>query len=434
MNIREWAKRALFRPAPAPGALTANRAVIWVCLAVAGVAVVLLRMGGDPLSFVWAEDGGIFLNQALNDSVYGAFVTTYAGYVHMVPRLLGELAAAPPLEWSSEMLALSGCAVTVLSAYAVWRASAGYIADPLLRAVLSLSLLFLPVFGFETLANVTYLQWIMFFAAFWLLLWRPPTRLAAAGSAVFVGLTVASAPLAVLLAPLAALRLYALRGLADRLIVAGFALGAIVQLVGIAAGHPTPFVPQSDPRWDFELLPAYLIRAVGGVAIGPDIEGAIWDVAPAALIALAAAAFVAVVAVAARPGANRPLAVLALASSLGLFLLSGYWRDATEPLMWAGEYTGSYGARYTILPALFLLTALLVRLSDAPRALRTGAVAVAAIAALTNFNAQNFGRSTVRWSDTLEAARQACQPGVQVASQVQVSLPDWRIDIPCSRL
>ena len=65
--MRAWAQAELFRRGPPAPPLTAARALTWAGLTVAGVAVVLLRTGGDPLAFLWAEDGGIFLEQALND-------------------------------------------------------------------------------------------------------------------------------------------------------------------------------------------------------------------------------------------------------------------------------------------------------------------------------------------------------------------------------
>jgi hypothetical protein len=394
------------------------------------VAVVLLRLGGDPLSFVWAEDGGIFLEGALNDSVAGAITTNYNGYLHLVPRLLAEVVAALPLAWASEALALAGSAVTVLCAFIVWHASARHLPDPLLRGLLAAMVILLPVVGFESLANVTNLQWMMLFASFWLLLWKPRSLRGALAAGAFVALTLASAPLALLLAPLAVLRVVGTRTRADLAIAAGFAAGAAVQLVAILVDDSA----QADSRWDGDLLPAYLLRVVGGLGLGRDAEVAVWEVAPTPLLVLAGLAFATLLAAAAlRDIPARPLSLLALGLSVVYFLVPGYVRDAALPLMWTEDYTGTYGARYTILPALFLLTAVLLQLQERSR-LRIAVLAVILAAALTTFYVGDAGRSTVRWSDTLEAAREACEPGTALAGEIPVSWPDWRIDIPCSRL
>jgi hypothetical protein len=398
---------------------------------VLGVAVVLLRVGGDPLEFVWAEDGGIFLRGAFNDSIPGALTETYAGYLHAVPRLLAEPAAALPLEWSSKVLALAAAAVTVLCAFIVWRASQAHLPDPLLRGFLSAMVLLSPVVGFESLANVTNLQWMMFFAAFWLLLWHPGNLSVAVAAGVFLALTLASAPLALLLAPLAALRIReALRDRCEAAIVAGFGVGAIVQLIAIFFDDSQ----QADPRWDFDLLPAYLVRVVGGLGFGQNAGSGLWEVVPGPVLAMTGLAFAAIVIAVLRPTPARGLSLLALALSAGLFLIPGYLRDAAEPLMWTDEYTGTYGARYVILPALFLLTAVLLQLQAASSRVRIPVLAVILAAALTTFYVGDPGRSTVRWTDTVEAARETCAPGQAVSDEVPVSWPDWRIYIPCSRL
>lgn len=438
-GLRRWAEAALFRAALPAGPLSVNRVLLGVGLAVAGVVVVLLRLGGDPLGFVWAEDGGVFLQQAFNAPVPDAIFTNYAGYLHVVPRLLAELAAALPIEWSSEVLALSGSVVVVLSAYAVWRASAPHLPDPLLRGMLAAMVLLLPVVGFETLANITYLQWLMVFAAFWLLLWRPPSWRAAIGASGFVALTLASAPLALLLAPIAVLRAVVLRDRADTAITVGFAGGAVIQVVAILADGSA----QPPPGWDPHVVSAYLVRVVGGVAFGQHADGVLWEHAPTLLLASAALLFVAVAAlVIARQTPARSLSLIALVLSVGLFVIADYQRDLGDVLLWPDGQSHTFGARYTILPALFLLTAVVLELQHPPRRwrdaararLRLGTVGVISVATLSTFYVGNFGRSTVGWSDVVDQAREACAGGASLAPDLLVSLPDFHIDVPCRRL
>ena len=404
------------------------------------MAVVLLRLGGDPLTHIWAEDGGIFLRGALNDTVAGALTTTYAGYSHLVPRLCAEFAALFPIEWAAAVLALEGAAVTVLCAFVVWHVSAPHLPDRRLRGLLTAMVLLLPVVGFESLANVTNLQWFMLFASFWLLLWRPASWPAALAAGAFVALTLASAPLALLLTPLAVWRVArATRDRIDMTIAAAFAVGAAIQLVAIVTDDSV----QAASRWDWDLLPAYLVRVVAGLGLGHNADTGAWQLAPLPLLVVAGFAFAAVVAASfLRDIPGRAVSLVALALSVALFLIPGYVRDAALPLMWTDDYHGTYGARYAILPALFLLAAVLIQLQTRPPGwtaaawtrLRIGVVALLAAAAVTTFYVGDPGRRTVRWSDTIEQARLECRSGVAVATEVPVSWPDWRINLPCERL
>ena len=426
--------RSLFRATPEAQPLSLERAVLGLTLGAAAVALVLLRMGGAPLTHVWAEDGGIFLEQAFGSSFLDAVTTPYAGYLHTVPRLLAEITAALPIEWSAAVLALLGSAGAVLCAFIVWKTSAAHLPDPLLRGLLSAMVILLPVFGFETLANVTYLQWLMSFATFWLVLWRPPSSRVAILAGVFVALTVLSAPLALLFAPLVLLRAAALRERFDPIVV-GFVLAAALQLLAVVLD--TDPTAQTDPGWGWDLLSAYPLRVVSGLGLGHNVNAALWEVAPIGLLIMSAGAFLGFVALAVlRPIPARRMVLVALALSAGTYLVAGYGRDLGDALMWPRDDPYTYGARYTILPALFLLTAVLVELGHVRGGsrVRRGALAVIAVAALSTFYLGDAGRSTVRWSDTVANARAACAPGIETAYELAVSWPDWRIDIPCARL
>ena len=171
---RDWLDSNLFAVSPPTVRPDRDRVALGLALALAGVLVILLRLGwSKPLDSVWAEDGAVFLAGALNDDLVGAVTTTYADYLHLVPRLLAELAALAPLEWAPELLSVLGATVVVLCAFIVWWASAAHLPDPRLRGTLAAVVVLLPVVGYESLANLAYVSWFMLFASFWLLLWRP---------------------------------------------------------------------------------------------------------------------------------------------------------------------------------------------------------------------------------------------------------------------
>jgi len=71
-------------PTPWPGA---GRAMVWflAVVSIGFILQVLARPAGWPLAFLFAEDGQVFLTQALNDGI-GSMFGTYAGYLHIAPR------------------------------------------------------------------------------------------------------------------------------------------------------------------------------------------------------------------------------------------------------------------------------------------------------------------------------------------------------------
>jgi hypothetical protein len=170
----------------------------------AGTAVGLARQpGSGALQTIWAEDGQVFLAQAVALPVDRAFSTLYAGYLHAVPRVLAELAAALPLPVADAVLSGGAALIVAALALLIYRASAGHIRSTVIRAALAGAVVLVPVGQAEVTNNAANLHWFLMFAAFWVLLWRPRHPLALATGALVVFLAGASDPLTILLAPLA---------------------------------------------------------------------------------------------------------------------------------------------------------------------------------------------------------------------------------------
>lgn len=438
---RDRMEAGLFPPAPAPVAATARTRAIAAAVAALGVIVVLLRLGlVAPLDSVWAEDGGIFLSAALNDGFASAVAANYAGYLQLVPRLLAEPAAAVAPEWSAAVMALEGACVVVLCAFVVWWTSAGHLPDPRLRALMAAMVVLLPVVGYESLANLAYLWWFMLFAAFWVLLWRPRTAGRAVAGGAFLAATVMSAPLALALTPLAALRVWTARDARDWILVGAFALGGLAQGAAILFGEPAAEAP--GPGWSLELVSAYLLRVVGGAMLGQYLDAAAWLVLGPLAVAAFAAAFAALVAWSARRGPARAISLTAIGLSVAFFMLGGYQRDLGETLMWPAGDATTTGARHTVAPALLLISVALIRLQHRPlaiseaawRRVRTAAVAAICCVAAISFYVGNDFRWTPRWSAEIDAARAECaRPGASSAF-VAVAPEPWGLEVPCGRL
>ena len=130
--------QALFPAPPAPAdtpaggsrAGTANRriraVVVYTAVLAAGVVAMLARIPGRPAwDTIYNEDLTVYLVDALARPWH--LFTVYGGYIQLMPRLLGQLAASLPLRWAAEVFALSGALSAAASAILVFHASAGVI-------------------------------------------------------------------------------------------------------------------------------------------------------------------------------------------------------------------------------------------------------------------------------------------------------------------
>jgi hypothetical protein len=90
-------------------------ALVVVAAVVIGTFAQVIRLPGDAAyNTIWAEDGSVFLNQAINQGVLHAFTIPYAGYLHLVPRVLATVAALLPLQWAAAILGVGSALVVSL--------------------------------------------------------------------------------------------------------------------------------------------------------------------------------------------------------------------------------------------------------------------------------------------------------------------------------
>jgi hypothetical protein len=454
-RLRAFLDRVLFPDAPFPPRITARRALVCAGIAVLCIAIQLTRMWSSvPLDSIWAEDGGTWLGDAMTRGVLDALTTTWNGYLQTSSRLVAEPVAQLPVAWFAPAMALCGAAIVTGCAFLVWRASAGHIGNPYLRAALAAMVVLLPVVGVESLDNVTNSIWFLLFASFWVLLWRPATfaRAAAAGGFIFV--VALSNEAIVVFAPLWLLRLIAIRDRRDTIIVTGFAIGTALQLAfswnAPAEGEGGFTFLNFSSHWDWSLLPAYAQRIVGGALGGQRINGFLWLHLGTAQEVMMGAALL-LFAGFSLFGAPRTRVVvpITIAASLGLFLASGYqrWHPFGVLFAWPHGSSSENAAHYMITPTLLLLSALFVQLDARPRLVSAGAwnkllvgtVLVLFVAALASFDVgDRTSRGSPTWSEALDAGRATCAH----ANVADVALPiaprstlgNYRARFPCSEL
>lgn len=421
---------------------SAEAALLVVSLLALGTVLTLLRQGFSiPLNTVWAEDGPIYLQGALTQGFWDAVFSPYAGYLVVVPRLIGELATLVPLDDAPAAISLLSGLFAAVSALVVWFASAGHIRNVYLRGALALATVLAPAAGQEVLVSAAYVPWYMLFASFWLLFWRPRGTSGAALGGLFLLATGLSTPGVWFFLPVAVLRTVTASDRRDLTIVGGYFLGGLVQIPVILGQE------QGSPLWSSKIWTALPQRVVDGGLLGQRLGGGAWQelgwyfLAPFVALVLAG---LLVGCLRSRP-ATRWFAGLAVLVALVMFILSVYQRTVGPNIFWSPGTSGGTASRYVLVPALLLLSACVVVVDDVVRGERgqrvaarwavAATVGVMLVAIATSFDMTESGvRGRPYWDESLRAAADKClAPGEELAG-IATSPTPFGVQIPCGEV
>jgi hypothetical protein len=423
---------------PAPAEPSARRAGLpgWglVLLQVAAVAlgalVMLARVGGRPVwESVYAEDPGIYLPWAIGHPWH--LLESYAGYLQLVPRLIGQVAALLPIRDASVAFALGGALVAAACALFTYHASAGLVSSRWLRGLLGLSVLLLPVAQLEIADTGLNSIWYLLAALFWAALWRPRSRAGVWVAAVVAFAAAASTSVAFVFAPLFVARAIVVpRRTREHAATAGWALGCVLQVLVIAASHQSRFSPH-NPR----NAVVYYLHYVLLPALGWHLSWHLRDAVGVTAATLIVGGFIAVVLVAGLATRDRRCQVFVVTAVGTGIVLTGI----TSALAWGGPgqlltVAVEHGARYSTVPIL-LLDASLIVVADTwarrgwPR--RNAVVAVTVLVAVlavgwaTDFRypVRRLSGSGSEWSLTADQWLSYCQR--KPAGTITVTFPDW---------
>jgi hypothetical protein len=217
------------RQARTPGRRLLIAAGYLVCLC-AGAALSLARyLGVPPWRTMYAEDLPVYLAYALAHPWRSLF-SSYAGYLQLGPRIIGQLVSLLPLHDAAAGFAVAGALVTSACALFIFRVSTGHVRHPLMRALLALSVLLLPVALMQIANSGVNTPWYLLMALFWAMLWRPRSAGGMAVAAI-VGFAAATSNItAVVFAVLVVARLIALPRVREHAVTAGWLAGCLVQL------------------------------------------------------------------------------------------------------------------------------------------------------------------------------------------------------------
>nr|BFE50559.1 hypothetical protein GCM10017745_39860 [Saccharothrix mutabilis subsp. capreolus] len=393
--------------------------------------LLLLPAGRSRLEHLWAEDGPMFIRDAVVHEFGRNLVTPYGGYLHTVPRLVAEAASVLPLEWVPVVFAVSAAAVRTSVALVVFAASGAYLRSFPLRFAHAALVVVLPVGNTEPLNNLTNLHWFLLYGAFWALLWRSAPRLPMAVLVVFAAL---SGALVFLLAPLALLRL----ALPRRTVPVALLVGLAVQGLAMAT---TTRLPYSDDRYEpVDVALAALLRVpLAGLTGSEQVHRLYpafghWPLA----VALLLTGLPVVAALRWGGPAARLVAVYGVVCGAVVITMS-------LSMNWVHVLSAQFpgvvmtAQRYSVLPCLFLFTAMAVGLDAASRGRSVALAAQVLLGAIVLTAAVlhvRDGAGLLRgtpWRPGLEQAREQCAAG---APEVRLDQePDgWWLFLPCTHL
>ncbi|WP_066515873.1 hypothetical protein [Curtobacterium ammoniigenes] len=395
---------------------------------------------------LWGEDGKFFLADNLQHGSLGSLFIPYQGYLHLVPRLIVDVAVhiTPIGDFARTITAITVLVVGGVGAL-VYVLSRDVIDAPAMRLALAVVPALAPLSPVEILGNAANLHSFLLYLTPWLFLARPRTWWTAAalgGVAVLVGLTEIQT---ILFVPLLALRRPSLRSLP---VTAAALVAACCQVVTSLLYPRTP--------------PAGATDSVRDVAVGYVLEPFAQSfVGNSASVGAAVARWGALVVVVPFLGALGYLAVALWRGSARHRLLIGalLWGSA---ITWSAsvlvnhivefrfaEYTAAQlralgTSRYAAVGSLFLLAALVVAtdvyLGAAERPLRLIGWA-AAVGVVVVFVVNVVPSTTTRdqgplWSPQIQNARVACAahnapPGILIQ---EAPHPPWSVVIPCAMI
>jgi len=368
-------------------------------------------------NLLWAEDGAVFISQALREGPNAIF-TAYAGYLHVVPRLAAEAALLFPLPIVPAVTTVSAALIVSILACACFVFLETRLRSVPLRFAAWLVCLALPTMGGDVANNLANLHWFLLIAAFCAVMCQATSRAVAAAQAFVVFGAATSDALALLLIPFFIVRWWIGPSRRDRAVVIAYGVGALLQIVAVVNGFlgtgPARQVASEYPSLAQVVdLYAYRVVLVGGLGItGADNAIALFGtVVPGVAISLATLLLV----LGARFDNQRRLAIIVFAGSSVIFAALTYslqwYAIALTPVS-----DVLVGLRYAVVPTSLLLIALLlaadacltrVRRSRAALALGSVILLVVIVPVMVDYR-ETIGRGSPSWRDALAYGESQC--------------------------
>lgn len=426
--------------APARRSRPGRDVLVSVAVAVLAAAAAWSRLDATTRGTLWAEDGRVFVLDAWGEVWWRVLLEPYGGYLHLVPRVLAELAVTvvPTEDVAVAVTALS-CAVAGAVAGVVHACAASVTPSRGGRLALAALTVVVPAAGVEVLGNLANLHWFFLWATPWLLLHRPRTRTGAAALGL-LGLAAALTEVQVAyFLPLAVLGLRERRCLPVR---AGLLIGLGAQAVAVLTvprGEAVGLVPGVDV-----VAAGYLVDVVLPVWLGtPEtvtvvLAGVGWG---AAVLALVPTCLAAVLVARRATGTERTAGLVLPVFSVVTWAIPVLLNRAAFD--WSRPDPGDPAVeviRYAVVASMLLVSGIVLAARHVPRRrwARVPAVLVALTLTAASVHAWQVPgtqrQAGPSWQREVADARRACStPDVVVELE---AAPDahWTVRVPCGVL
>jgi hypothetical protein len=391
-------------------------------------------------STLYAEDGQIYLSDAINSGAWNNILKTYAGYIDVPARLSAAVTTLFPIKEFALVNTLVLLFWITLCTLIVFYSAKRLMDNNVLAVCCSAFFVFNPAGRFESSGNLTNLHFFLMATASILMIDYLKNRKLKLGNCIFIFLCALSTPLVSLLLLLAfpVLAHWRIGGLRKILskrspfpyLISGSVLMFAVSFTSLGQrepnGHQNVFKVvylTMDRIFGVTFVPGW--GSISGAKEAPQFTGlVIFHNLTVRVILGFLVGLVLLVLVTRKSNRNRPIALSLVTFALTYCFIIGFFYNL-EP-------------RYTVLPTFMVFLAFLVSITRTTSF--TYLVLCVYVILLFAFSSVQSGIRTEQpsWSEELKKATRECRIEMQATEKIKLTIPPadkesrWHVLVPCS--
>ncbi|MEO6628827.1 MAG: hypothetical protein ABIP03_09690 [Aquihabitans sp.] len=419
-----------------------GRRLLAMATFVLAVILPLLRQQGNrSWDSVWAEDGSVFYQQAIDSPGLRVLARGYNGYMVLPPRILSLPSPFIPLEHLALYFAISSAVVIALLAFFTYHSARGWIPSRAVRLALASFVVLMPAMGPENTSTVTNTIWSFAAVAPWAFVSLEERRGDVVARCLVVFFAVTGTVLGFVFIPLAIGWACIRKTRAAYAVLVAYLVGLTVQvLVMMSTASELIPVPPQRPVDDFVRLVG--VRVFALYLVGQESAVSLWKAnGPGAVFGATVIVVTIFAAAAWRTDRRHLLLGLTMAAyGLGSFLVLVFGRG-TLLFRLTGTFDMFAAMRYSVPANLMLASGLAILLSgDRSRRWASGVrwayVAHLSVLMVVCFSVTGYRALGPSWSEHLDVARKVClmDPAPAKVEVPQDALSYSKIRVSCSRV
>ncbi|MET3176377.1 UNVERIFIED_ORG: hypothetical protein ABIB52_004252 [Arthrobacter sp. UYCu721] len=423
---------------------TAIRAATAVLVVGATSIVSLFRLPQSVWDTIWAEDGPVFLGQAMSGGGPGSIFAPYEGYLHFLPRVFAAfIVRTLPVADFAFALAFLSCLTVAVVAYLTFHCASAFSSSVWVRLAWAAIPVLLSVGPYEILGNTANIHWYLLWLMPWLLL--KPAGSRAEGVVLFLTALVAALT-EVISAVFLPMAFFGIRRKTFWPARAGLIVGAGVQIYTTLS---YPRTPTNGPGLDpMSIVVGWFVNVAGAVFFGSSRNMGLnvlnFGAGPVILAFLPILAALAYLLLRSKQE-HRLLALFFVAASFGVWaacLVANPGAGFDYVHFTERDWAQAILTRYSAIPAMFIL-ALFPLLAESLRGKQVRVsdgllMAFALLLAISYFPTQVAREQGPSWAEGVRTATAACDGARDDETRpIQVSPIGWSksgLLLSCSRL